>query len=313
VSEAAQNSVEQQVERPAYVAPPATLPMPAFVLAHLTPEPEPKPDVTTTPLAAAPPPASPSLVLSVPPPPVPEPAPTAPKAVARRLVGLVAVVLVLLIGLGVGVSLGRNSNDRPNAVATQGPAINAGATQATQLTTPPPTIATTVAAPSPTTSTPGRPVIPEHALALTEQEALDELNREVTDDASQVADLAGAWLPQVSSKCVGISVDIGPNWIPDGVDDTVHVTLQQILAYHIGLHNRFNAVLLLPTQAGLLRDQASVGPCAGSTTWMSAVPIRFASAADANAWCAANVPPVRECDARYFAGPGERSTMVLRY
>jgi hypothetical protein len=169
-----------------------------------------------------------------------------------------------------------------------------------------------VAAPPPTTSAPGRPVIPEQALTLTDQEALDELNRQITNDASQVASFAGAWLPQVSSKCVGISVDIGPQWIPDGVDDTAQVSLQQILAFHIAVHNRFNAVLLLPTQAGLPRDQASAGPCAGSMVWMSAVPSRFATAADANAWCTVNVTPVRECGARYFAGPGGQPAFVLR-
>jgi hypothetical protein len=45
---------------------------------------------------------------------------------------------------------------------------------------------------------------------------------------------------------------------------------------------------------------------------MSIVPHSFGSASDANAWCAANVPPVRECAARYVARPGENSKLVLR-
>lgn len=312
MSEAEQNPIEQPPVMAAYVAPPATLPMPTVVMASPTPEPVPTPTPTPEPLSTTASERAPEPIIAPPAPPpsvLLPPPPAAPKVGTRRLVGVVAVVVVLLVGLGVGVSLGRTSNDRPDTPGTPGAAINAGATTGTQS----PAIATTEPAPPPTTSAPNRPVTPEQALALTDQQALDELNLQVTEAASEVAGLVGAWVPQVSSKCVGVSVDIGPDWVPDGVDDTADVTLQQILAFHVSLHNRFNAVTLLPTQAGLPRDQATSGPCASSTTWMSAVPQRFASAADANAWCAANVPPIRECSARYFAGPGERSTMTLRH
>jgi hypothetical protein len=157
-----------------------------------------------------------------------------------------------------------------------------------------------------------RPTTPDQALTLTGQQALDELLLEATEAASQVATLAGTWVPQVSSKCVGVSVDIAPDWFPDGVDDTPHVTAQQMLAFHLSLHSRFGAVTLLPTQVGVLRDQATAGPCLGQTVWMSIVAQQFGSAADANAWCEVNMPPVRECGARYVARTGEQSTFVLR-
>jgi hypothetical protein len=107
-------------------------------------------------------------------------------------------------------------------------------------------------------------------------------------------------------------VDLGPGWFPDGNDDTDHVTIQQILGYHLSMHNRFGALTVRPTQLGITSDQATSGPCANLTIWTSVVPQRYGSATDANAWCAANVPPVRECDARYVARPGEKSTQVER-
>ncbi|GAA1740318.1 hypothetical protein [Luedemannella helvata] len=312
MSEPVPARVDQPIERAAYVPPPATLPMPAAVAEHPPPE-HPTPELPVLELVRpasaqpAPPVTGAASTVLV-------PAGAASRKGARRLATIGAVVLVLLIGLGIGIGLRRASDDRPEAATVAGPPAET-ATLASRSPIPSVAIATTVPAPpppAPTAAASDRPVTPEQALTLTDQQAMDELHLEMNESASQVAGLVGTWVPQVSSKCVGISVDIGPDWVADGVDETVHVTLQQIVAFHISLHNRFGAVTLLPTQAGIPRNQATSGPCAGETTWMSIVPQRFADADGANAWCDVNVPPVRECAARYVAGPGERSKLRLR-
>jgi hypothetical protein len=124
--------------------------------------------------------------------------------------------------------------------------------------------------------------------------------------------LAGSWVPQVSSKCVGIRVDIEPSYFPDGVADVEHVTIQQVLAFNLSMHNRFGALTVRPTQLGIDSDRATSGPCAQQAVWTSVVPRQFSSAQDANSWCAANMPPVQECGARYVARSGERSSLVMR-
>jgi hypothetical protein len=224
-----------------------------------------------------------------------------------RMVAIAAAGVAVLLGLvGVAVTAG---------VLTRGGTSHAGSSP-TAVLPPPATTAppapTPTDVPSPTPSTPGRPTQPADALTLTDQQAVDELTLEADEATSVVSVVQGAWVPQVSSKCVGISVDIGPNWMPDGADDTAHVTIQQILAFHLGMHGRFSAVTVRPTQVGIRNDRATSGACSGQMIWMSIVPQRYGSAADANAWCVANVPPVKECAARYVAGPGQSSTLVLR-
>jgi hypothetical protein len=223
-----------------------------------------------------------------------------------RMVVLAATGIAVLLGLvGVAVTAG---------VLTRGGVPHAGGSPppAPPPATTAPPAPTPTDVPSPSRSTPGRPTQPADALTLTDQQAVDELTLEADEATPGLAVVQGAWVPQVSSKCVGISVDIGPNWMPDGADDTTNVTVQQILAYHLGMHGRFNAVTVRPTQVGIRNDRATSGACSGQLIWMSIVPQRYGSAAAANAWCAANVPPVKECAARFVAGPGQSSTLVLR-
>jgi hypothetical protein len=259
--------------------------------------------------AAAPPP--PPLPL---PPPLVGPAGPAPRpvpALRRRRVLVAALLIpVALLVLGIGVGVGRIS--AANTKANQG-STGTDTGVPTPLPVPTPTTPPTpVVSSPPATAPPGRPTTPDQALTLTDQQALDELSLETTESGPALTGLAGAWIPQVSSKCVGISVDIAPSWVPDGVDDTPHVTVQQILAFQLSLHNRFGALTLLPTQVGVPSNQATAGPCQGRTVWMSVVPQQFGTADAANAWCSVNVPPVRECAARYVARPGEDSRLVLR-
>lgn len=222
-----------------------------------------------------------------------------------RVVALAAAGIAVLLGLvGVAVTAGvltRHTSTHAGASPPVGPVP--------PTTTAPPVPTPT---PSPTPSVPGRPTRPADALTLTDQQAVDELTLEADEAASALSAVQGGWVPQVSSKCVGISVDIAPNWMPDGTTETAHVTIQQILAFHLSMHATFNAVTVRPTQVGIRGDRATSGACGGQMIWMSVVPQRYGSAADANAWCATNVPPVKECAARFVAGPGQSSTLVLR-
>jgi hypothetical protein len=66
------------------------------------------------------------------------------------------------------------------------------------------------------------------------------------------------------------------------------------------------------TQVGIATDTATSGPCANQIVWFSIVPQAFPSPDQANAWCDAHVPPVRECSARYVAKAGENPRGVDR-
>jgi hypothetical protein len=255
---------------------------------------------------AAPVTSGPELVppmLDVDRPPVPVSEPRRPYAIA---VVVLAGVLVVSVA---GVAAARVVIHLPGGAQSGALPATTSAVPSTAQPTPSPTASSS---PSPSTTAPGRPLTPDQALLLTDQQALDELTLETGEAAQPVAALAGTWVPQVSTKCVGVTADIGPGWFPDGTDDTPHVTIQQILAFHLSMHNRFGALTVRPTQLGVASDSATSGPCANLVLWSSVVPQSFPSAAAANAWCAVNVPPVRECAARYVARPGERSKQVLR-
>jgi hypothetical protein len=224
---------------------------------------------------------------------------------------IAALTLVAALGLlGLGITVGGlfTTGGRPRTNQPGGQ-VDTGTPRAQNPTFYP----TSVEPPTPTaTPVPGRPTTPDDALALADERAIDELNLEADESAQRVPALQGSWVPQVSSKCVGIPVDIGPDWFPDGMDDTPHITIQQLLAFHLSMSQHFGALTVHPTQLGVRIDQATTGPCAGQTIWTSVVPRTFGSAQDANAWCSANLPPIRECGARYVARPGESSTLVLR-
>lgn len=157
--------------------------------------------------------------------------------------------------------------------------------------------------PAPKTDTSGgiTATDPASALNATTGESASQLLAASKEGAPQLQSLVGSWAPQVSSKCVGIPVDIEPRWIPDGVTDIQSVSIQQILAFNLSLKQRFGAVTVLPTQIGMSSDRPRVGACKGQTVWMSMVPKQFAHAADASRWCAVNIPPADECQPRFVS------------
>jgi hypothetical protein len=241
--------------------------------------------------------------------------PSQPRGRSRGHTGVIviaAMATVLLVGAGVVTGLflipkGGGGHNPPQA--------GGSATVAPTTGPAPTTVSPTTSAPSPTPASqnpPARPQMPDDALALTSAQAITELTTESNEDASVVDALRGTWVPQVDGKCVGIPVDIQPNWIPDGTIDTPSVTIQEILAFHLSLHSRFGALTVRQTQVGLASDTATSGPCANEIVWFSIVPKPFTSADQANSWCDQNVPPVHECSARYVARPGEQSRAVDR-
>lgn len=156
------------------------------------------------------------------------------------------------------------------------------------------------------------PAEPDAIAALDDVAAEAELTRRADDDALEVSALDGGWVPQVSSKCAGLAVDIEPGWTPDGHAETSSVTLAQIAAFHAALSRRFDALTTRPTTIGIDADTGTArSRCAGQMVWMSLVPKRFTDPGAANAWCDRNVPPVDECQARLVA-PGARSRTVAR-
>ena len=242
------------------------------------------------------------------------------------IVVLAVVVVALLLAGGFvlfrSLSHDNGTDDRTGAHGTTGtsttgqPTGPSSPTVAEPASTGPASTAASAtpgtASLSPSPPTPGRPQTPADALALTDGQAATELGTQADENAPAVAALAGSWVPQVDGKCVGVKVDIEPSFVPDGTPETPHVTIQQILAFHLSLHSRFGALTVRQSQLGIGADTATSGPCAGLVIWNSVVPKTFGTAQDANAWCDANVPPVNECLARYVARPGEVSKGVER-
>lgn len=149
------------------------------------------------------------------------------------------------------------------------------------------------------------------ALALSADTAASQLAKNATRGNPSMDRLRNAWVPQLSSKCTGIPVDIGPNWVPDGTAEVRKVTAQQILAYQLTLTERFGAVTITPKAIGIARDKPTTGVCKGKITWMSIFPTRFSDASSANAWCARQGWPVGECQARLVAAPGSGASRAV--
>lgn len=112
------------------------------------------------------------------------------------------------------------------------------------------------------------------------------------------------WIPQVSSKCKGLLVDIKPRWTADGNADTDSVTVPQILAFHLALAQRFDAFTVYD-------KDISVNPqdlCTGRRMWFSLVPKSFASSGRALKWCRKQGFPEGECGARFVVPTGKPGT-----
>jgi hypothetical protein len=159
-----------------------------------------------------------------------------------------------------------------------------------------------------TTPTTREPATPDDAAQLDEATARVLLDERVSNGRSGVAALANSWSPQISSKCEGLGVDIGPAWWPDGQVDTPSVTEAQILAFHLALEQRFEAVTTTAQELSVDRTASS---CAGLPIWVSLAPLPFTTAGEANSWCDAQGLPVDECGARYVVPQGTSGTRFV--
>lgn len=114
-------------------------------------------------------------------------------------------------------------------------------------------------------------------------------------------------MPQVSSKCTGLDVDI-KGGKPDGTTDTYSVTTPQILAFHLSLGNKYSAVT---TEWSSLSDRATTGPCAGKDVWISLIPRTYPTAGKALNVCDEYGFPYGECAARYIPLDGSEITQMV--
>ena len=145
---------------------------------------------------------------------------------------------------------------------------------------------------------------PDAALQLTPDQAAGQLEAMRQRDLSARDSLDDAWIPQLSSKCVGLAVDIGPGWFPDGFAEVSSVTTEQILAYHLALQQRHGALTVARADV----STSAEGVCQDRAMWVSLAPVRFTSADGALGWCADQGYNADECAARYLVARGESGT-----
>ena len=127
-------------------------------------------------------------------------------------------------------------------------------------------------------------------------------------DRKELRDERGEWVPQISSKCTGLTVDI-ESGMPDGSSDVTNVTTQQILGFHLALKKQFSAVT---TESASLSNRATTGPCAGKAVWIALVPTGYPRAGLALEFCKDHGFPYGECAARYIPmNDSEATQMVL--
>jgi len=127
-------------------------------------------------------------------------------------------------------------------------------------------------------------------------------------DSNELRQAGGNWVPQASSKCTGLDVDI-EGGKPNGTTDTYSVSTPQILAFHLSLRDKYRAV---NTEWSSLSDRATTGPCTGKDVWVALIPRTYATAGMALDVCEEYGFPYGECAARYVPlDSSEQTEMVL--
>ncbi|MGQ0631642.1 MAG: RDD family protein [Sporichthyaceae bacterium] len=155
----------------------------------------------------------------------------------------------------------------------------------------------------------------DQVLSLSDDDASQRLQSYVDEGEGAVDAISdGTWVPQVSSKCAGLlAADLmgseATYGYPDGEPESYSdgITVQQILAFHRGLRDRFDAydvVLSTPGQLGI--QTTSAGACGGNQQWISLVTdVQSSDFAEVNSWCDDRDLPVDECGAREVDLGGE--------
>jgi len=253
--------------------------------------------------------------------------PTTPKTAPRKfpVAPLVAGLLVFVLAGGAAIYLlatrpGTQSEARASDSRATGtpkstaPAAPTTAKPSRTTSAPRPTeTVTVVATPTQASEDVGSGALlvdtPQAAEDLSESEAVDQLNqRRITDGLPALEGIRGYWVPQVSSKCKGLTVDIQPGYFPDGREETQSVTSGEILAYHIALADAFGAVTLDETDFA----HPTTSICANRTKWVALVPNTYNGRAAATQWCIDEGFPWGECAARPIPStPGGPSKLYL--
>jgi actin-like ATPase involved in cell morphogenesis len=190
---------------------------------------------------------------------------------------------VLLLG-GLIYALTRGGEEDDNSATTVAASTTAPATTAATTTLPPTTTTiatTTTPAPSttaaPTTTAPPTTQPPPPTLSPDEA-ALQQLNQIRDGDAALAESLVGTWVPQISSKYVGLEAD-GITYAP--VD---------ILDNHQQLADQYQAILINSN------DYISTRP----DTWVSVIPIGSSDADSALNECVVRQLDRDNCFAKFL-------------
>lgn len=217
-----------------------------------------------------------------PPEPLPQPEPSeATPNPKRSAVALIVALSVLAIAIGVAVGLvlvgGGDEDGSTTASADAEP---------TEVSSPP-EVTEPDAAPITTSST--APPDPE-------AEALQALEDQVDSDRSLVeADLAGTWVPQISSKALGIT---------DEVTGITYGTYESILQDHLHWRGRFDVALI---------DSADFASFDFGTDFYVTVAVEpFPTSDGAIQWCDQHALSSNDCFAKFISHTAGEDQQVYR-
>lgn len=179
-----------------------------------------------------------------------------------------------------------------------------------------------IAAESPTDSSPSQPDEdaavaaepvpmgdPRATRTLTSKQAIAELDEAARSGRTELHAVAGQWVTQLSSKCVGMStpyLDLGIkgadgwSYVPDGNFDDVKLTPNHIAAYHRAMSREFGAVTVRYRD---LSSKRLIDGCTDPRAWVSFIPQPKRGPAGALAVCDRLGLPPNDCfAARYPVG-----------
>lgn len=154
---------------------------------------------------------------------------------------------------------------------------------------------------------------PNAVLGLTDQQAVAELDAASREGQADLRRVAGRWVTQLSSKCVGMAtpyIDLGIkqsdgwSYVPDGNFDDVTLTPQNIAAFHRAMRDEFGAATVRYRD---LSSRQRIEGCADPRAWVSFIPRVRTGANAALAACDRLGLPPNDCfAARYPLGGNGR-------
>lgn len=215
------------------------------------------------------------------------------------VVGFAVVVFVVAIGVLVVVVTGRpDDTERVAATSSTTTSTSVPVTTSTEVVPPAPVTVTSNAAPVPAlTSAPTTAPQPANRY-MSEADALYGLQAKVDGDRAAAEELVGSWVPQISSKRIGLDV-------PD--DDRGPYTAAMVLSDHLAYEDRYE-----PEGSGVLAIQAEDFNFKVPGYVVTIVALPFSTGAEANSWCDDHGIGVDDCFAKHLAHDGDWKGSVLR-